>query len=286
MSFNPSFPTEYQPTSTKDLFDFINNVVQYSTQKDAIAAVGDDSAFPEAIRGKFVLLHDGGDEYYGTDFDSPGWDNLANGNKGNDILRGLNNSRDFLRGGKDNDFISGDIGGDDFVLGDAGDDEVFGSLNGKNIIRGGKGRDGLFGGFQRDLFVGDFGLDTLTGFGGADIFVFRTDSSSASGLNNLTANAIEADILTDFNSGDNDYVVLPGIDSADKVLIEFNGADQYIKIRQPDFSSLYAAKLTAPIGFDKTRILVGDLANQILTAADGTDPAYTNNLNLLDSFGI
>ena len=79
---------------------------------------------------------------------------------------------------------------------------------------------------------------------------------------------------------------MPGISSTDKVFIEFNGADQFVKVIQPDFTSLYAAKLTAPVGFDKTRILVGNTADQILTAADGTDPAYTNNLNLLDSFGV
>ena len=286
MSFNPSFPDQYKPTSTQNVFDFVDNVVQYSTSNDVIGLPGDNSAFPEAIRGKYVLLHDGADEYYGTDFDSSVWDNIANGNKGSDFMRGLNNSRDFLRGGKDDDNIWGREGGNDFVLGDAGDDLVYGSLTGENIVRGGKGNDLLVGYDKRDLLVGDFGKDELRGNGGSDLFVLRTDTSSSSGLSNLSANAAEVDVIQDFDNTEDDYVVLTGISSTDQISLQFSGADIFIKVIQPDFTTLYAGKLTAPVGFDKTRILVGDTADRILAAASGDTNAFGIDPTLLNTFGI
>ena len=40
---------------------------------------------------------------------------------------------------------------------------------------GGRGNDKLFGSTNSDLLVGDFGIDTMTGLGGKDYFVLRSD---------------------------------------------------------------------------------------------------------------
>ena len=77
MGFNPAFPSQYNPTSTKDAFQLVDNIGNYSESSDTIATVG----FPVLLQGKYILLHDGNDNYTGTAINSPGWDNIANGNR-------------------------------------------------------------------------------------------------------------------------------------------------------------------------------------------------------------
>ena len=168
------FPPLYQATGEANQFQMASDTVNYSNSKDVVYV----NSVPNFSFGKYTLLHDGDDEYYGTDVDSPGWDNIANGNRGNDVLEGWLSSRDYLRGGKDNDRLWGAEEGNDMLFGDFGDDVVQGSTLGNNIIRGGKGNDSLIGGNKRDLLIGDYGKDEMTGGTGSDLFLLRTDSSS------------------------------------------------------------------------------------------------------------
>ena len=281
MGFNPSWPDQYKPTDTTNGFQLVDSIGQYSDQSDTITNAG----YPVLLRGKYILLHGGDDTYVGTDFDSPGWDNIVNGNRGVDDIRGHFNSRDFLRGGKEDDVINGMAGGDDFVLGDAGDDLVLCSLNGRGILRGGKGNDTLTGGNNVDLLIGDYGKDRLTGLAGRDYFVFRTDKEDGV-FNNLTTNRDEVDTVTDFKIAD-DYIVLPGVDSHNEIQLEKvlgTANDYYVKILQSDFSSLYAGRvnsdgaLVANLDF-----IVGSDANKVYAAGDGNDPSsFLANSSVFD----
>ena len=288
MGFNPTWPGQYQPTATKDTWKIVDNIGQYSDSGDTISTQFSDADYPEALRGLYILLHSGSDQYYGTDYDSPGWDNVVNGNKGDDNLWGYNASRDFLRGGKDNDYITGQSNGNDFLLGDAGDDRVFGSVSGNNIVRGGKGNDYLQGGTgdKRDLLLGDFGKDAMRGGGGSDFFVLRSDTSSSSGLSNLTPNAAEADIIKDFKS--DDYLVFPGITTNEDVRYQWDNGNYLVRVRT-DSDFQYAAVLESVGLLDlptTPQTIVGQKATDILAAADGDSNAFGNNPNLLNSFGI
>lgn len=275
MVFNPT----YQASDEANAFIMASDTVNYSNSNDIVFV--DNQA--ESIRGQYTLLHSGDDEYYGTDFDSPGWDNVANGNRGNDYLEGWNNSRDYLRGGKDNDRINGGFSGNDMLFGDFGDDFVAGSSFGNNILRGGKGTDYLRGGNTRDLLIGDFGQDQLEGSGGSDFFLLRTDSNSE-GFNNLTPNAAEADRILDFQA--DDFLVVSGVESSRDVSYVLNGNDIFIEV-YTDNGPLYAGVIENAAGFPGlNQLIVGDTANTILAAADGNAEAFTNNPNLLNSFGI
>ena len=274
------FAPVYQATNEANQFKMASDTVNYSNSNDQVWV----DRTSDLIRGQYTLLHSGDDEYYGTDFDSPGWDNVANGNKGNDHLEGLNNSRDYLRGGKDDDTIQGGISGQDMLFGDFGDDSVTGSLWGNNILRGGKGDDDLKGGIFRDLLVGDFGKDTMSGGLGSDFFLLRTDSSSSSGLSNLTPNAAEADVITDFAA--DDFLVITGVEASWDVNFVWNNGGYLVEVMS-DNGPQYAGVLDAP-GFMPTQeqLIIGQTANNILAAADGDAVAYTNDPGILDSFGF
>lgn len=270
----PIYPQEYQPTSTKDTYKIRDGkYVQYSESSDTILSVPDDT------RGKYTLLHAGDDFYVGSVFDSVGYDNIANGNRGADILTGNVDSRDYLRGGKDDDLVEGMNGGDDLLMGDMGDDIVNGSLNGHNIIRGGKGDDDMAGGNQRDSLIGDPGKDNYTGGAGSDFFVLRTDNEDDK--KNLTPNASECDIINDFSSVERDYVVLTGVSSSsDYKLTETNG-DTYIEIMNGATSLGYAGRVAGVVNMVNANFLIGDTANSIYNV---NDEDFLSNSNILDSF--
>ena len=274
------FAPLYNATDEANQFQIESETVNYSNSNDVVN-VNDAS---DLIRGKYTLLHSGDDRYVGTSFDSPGWDNIANGNRGNDRLQGLNSSRDYLRGGKDDDRIYGKIGGNDMLFGDLGEDLVYGSAFGSNILRGGKGDDFLQGGNKRDLLVGDFGTDTMKGGAGSDFFVLRTDTSSNTGLSNLTPNAAEADRITDFAA--NDYLVITGVDSSFDVNLVWNNGDYLVEV-MTDLGPQYAGIIESPGFFpNQEQILIGQTASDILAAADGNAQAFTQDPNLLNSFGV
>ena len=286
MGFNPSFPDQYQTTDEVNAFQLVDGVGQYSNQSDLITNEG----FPVLLYGKYILLHSGDDIFTGTGFDSPGWDNIANGNRGADSLFGFFNSRDFLRGGREGDFVSGDVGGDDFLLGDAEDDTVNAStdVNSKNIVRGGRGNDALNGNDGIDLLCGDLGKDFMFGGTNRDYFMLRTDKITDGDtiLNNLSANPDDVDVITDFNIFD-DYIVLPGITTLNEIKLEpvpGTANDYYIGVIQPDFSVLYAGRANSNGALVDTRdIIVGDRATTALSAADGNDPtSFMNNPNIID----
>ena len=274
------FAPIYNASNEANQFQVDTETVNFSNSNDVVNV---DST-SDLIRGKYTLLHSGDDEFYGTNIDSPGWDNIANGNKGNDYLEGWLDSRDYLRGGKDDDQIDGNTGGNDMLFGDNGEDSVIGSTFGSNILRGGKGDDILKGGNKRDLLVGDFGTDTMKGGTGSDFFVLRTDTSSSTGLSNLTPNAIEADRITDFTA--DDFLVITGVDSSFDVNLNWNNGDYLVEVIT-DRGPQYAGILESPGFFpNQEQILIGQTASDILAAADGDAIAYTNDINLLNSFGV
>jgi Ca2+-binding RTX toxin-like protein len=276
MVFNPL----YQATDEANQFQMASDTVNYSHSNDRVSV----DVSSDLIRGQYTLLHSGDDEYYGTDFDSPGWDNVANGNRGNDYLEGDNDSRDYFRGGKDDDQIYGEDGGNDMLFGDFGEDYVEGSWGGNNILRGGKGNDELVGGMRRDLLVGDFGTDVMEGKDGSDFFVLRTDSNTNEGLQSLTPNAAEADRITDFSA--DDYLVITGMESHWDVNFIWNGADVLVEIMS-DLGPQYAGILEGP-GMQPTaeQLIIGQTAENILAAADGDAVSFTNDPNILNSFGL
>lgn len=273
------FSPIYQASNEANQFQMASTTVNYSNSNDIIEV----DLVSDLIRGQYTLLHSGDDEYYGSDFDSPGWDNVANGNRGNDYLEGKNTSRDYLRGGKDDDRIYGDQGGNDMLFGDFGEDQIQGSVFGTNILRGGKGDDEMFGGKRRDLLIGDFGRDEMFGNAGSDLFLLRTDSNSA-GYHNLTPNAIEADTIVDFQA--NDYLVLTGVESRWDLDLVWDNNNILIEVMS-DNGPQYAGVLQNP-GFlpSENQLIMGTTATNILAAADGDANAFTNDPNLLSSFGI
>ena len=79
---------------------------QYVVGEDEVAYFSNSSDLIDAefgyelIRGQETLLHSGDDTYFGTSYDSIGWDNAVSGNRGNDFLQGswVAPSRDLFRG--------------------------------------------------------------------------------------------------------------------------------------------------------------------------------------------
>ncbi|MEO0835437.1 MAG: calcium-binding protein [Cyanobacteria bacterium J06642_3] len=184
----------------------------------------------------------GNDTIYGGAGDDvlegrPGEDILYGGG-GNDSLyggyQGLQSSRsytyqsDTLYGGGGNDFIEADRG-DDLIYGDGGNDTLYGDedtspFGGKDTMFGGGGSDELFGwhgsdfldgGDGNDTLQGDIafpfsspdavGVDTLTGGGGADLFVLGLEEVpiySGEGYDFDTGETFTSvAIVTDFNPG-------------------------------------------------------------------------------------
>lgn len=97
----------------------------------------------------------------------------------NDTISGLGGN-DSLSGGFGNDQLFGGLGNDQ-LFGDNGNDSLFGS-SGNDLLFGLGDNDQLFGGSGNDVLIGigpffadEF--DTLTGGGGADIFVIGLPQS-------------------------------------------------------------------------------------------------------------
>jgi Ca2+-binding RTX toxin-like protein len=87
---------------------------------------------------------------------------------------------------------------------------VTGIGKGTNTLTGGTGDDTLVGGAGADVLTGGDGADALTGGAGADTFVFTTGDG---GTGSVTAARIatfagSADVITDFNPGEGDSIVL------------------------------------------------------------------------------
>ena len=93
MGFNPDFPSQYNPL-TPPTFLLVDDIGQYSAQSDTITNLGFRRHCVENI---FCFIPE---DTFHTSFNSPGWDNIANRNRGIDNLLGTLFSRDFLRGGR------------------------------------------------------------------------------------------------------------------------------------------------------------------------------------------
>ena len=245
----------------------------------------------ELIRGKETFLNSGDDTYFGTSFETIGWDNEVHGNRGNDFLQGswLAPSRDLFRGGKDNDSLNGGMGGNDFLHGAWGDDSIEGS-SASSILRGGKGDDWISGGLQRDLLMGAVGKDHLWGGGGSDFFMLRTDVTG-DGYANLVSNQVEADRILDFNAAE-DYVILPGVASHDDVWFDVEGNNTVIKVwdGQTDMiagviEGIAGVQGLFDPGITDERVIVGGLADQVNADTNSVD-AFLSNPNMLYDFGF
>jgi Ca2+-binding RTX toxin-like protein len=127
-------------------------------------------------------------------FDTLG-NNTISGSDGNDsIVTG--SGADFLQGGSVAAAATFDVGfGDDTLVAGGGDDYLFGG-SGSDVLFGEAGNDTLQGGTQRD---------TLVGGEGADVFLYQFKSD----LNG--ANASTADIITDFQSGEDKLFFSRGV---------------------------------------------------------------------------
>jgi Ca2+-binding RTX toxin-like protein len=152
-------------------------------------------------------------------------DNTLNGGEGNNVLRGQEGNdvltsgagSDNLDGGNgDDDLSSG--GGNDILTGGAGSD-LFDCGDGNDTVDGGDGNDDIFGaggddllrgGNGDDIINGGAGLDVLVGDGGADIFEIGTSGG--------------ADILRDFNYGQDLIGLSDGITFEDLIVTQGDGA--------------------------------------------------------------
>jgi Ca2+-binding RTX toxin-like protein len=91
------------------------------------------------------------------------------------------------------------------IFGSGGADTLSG-LGGDDTIRGGIGRDIIDGGIGQDLIDGGAGKDTMTGGADRDTFQFRF-------LSDLNATATFADVITDFDQGLNERIIVSDIDA-------------------------------------------------------------------------
>ena len=155
----------------------------------------------------------GDDKLYGGSGDDTldggsGNDTLYGGS-GNDELRG-GDGNNRLSGGSGNDTLYGDGGGDE-LYGGPGDDHLYGGAGADGQLYGGPGDDHLYSGAGDALLSGGPGDDQLTGGGGADKFRFALGHSSGG----------EGDVITDFNFGEGDRLMLIGI-SLDELTLSNN----------------------------------------------------------------
>jgi peptidyl-prolyl cis-trans isomerase B (cyclophilin B) len=147
-----------------------------------------------------------------------------NGNQGFDTING-NDGIDYLRGGTDGDVVRGG-NGNDILNGNRGNDLVDGG-EGDDFVRGGQEDDTLIGGSGNDYLLGDFGRDILTGGRGADTFLLRADTNV--GVTNSNA----ADLITDFSTGELDFIGVIGVNLSDLLYVQ-SGNDTQIKLNNGD----------------------------------------------------
>ena len=145
---------------------------------------------------------------------TPGNDNRI-GTFENDTISGLGGN-DTLQGGFGNDQLFGGFG-DDQLFGGSDNDQLFGE-NGNDTLDGSSGQDQLFGlggndqlfgGSGNDVLIGigpffDNEFDSLTGGGGADIFVIGMPQGP------FGYSGPDHAIIRDFFSSDGDRIAVQG----------------------------------------------------------------------------
>ena len=114
---------------------------------------------------------------------------------------------DSVRAFEGNDIVNGSEANDD-ANGNVGNDTVSG-VGGDDNLRGGQGDDVLLGQDGNDVLSGDRGRDFLTGGFGADTFVLTNNAD------NVAANGVGADVITDFTIAQADKIQLVGAGFAD-----------------------------------------------------------------------
>ncbi|WP_293156225.1 MULTISPECIES: DUF192 domain-containing protein [unclassified Microcoleus] len=126
------------------------------------------------------------------------------GTPGNDTMRGFAGN-DTIQGLAGNDLIFGDRDNDS-IAGNEGADTLFGG-QGSDTIYGGQGEDVINGDRGNDLLIGGEGKDILTGGAGDDLFVIESTSAAST--------VTQADVITDFGSGNDKIVLTEGIKFSD-----------------------------------------------------------------------
>lgn len=136
------------------------------------------------------------DGTFGFDFllGTPGNDTMR-GFAGNDTIQGLGGN-DLIFGDRDNDLLAGNEGADTLSGG-----------QGSDTIYGGQGDDWINGDRGNDLLIGGEGKDILTGGAGDDLFVIDQTS--------VVSTISEADVITDFGSGNDKIVLTDGLKFSD-----------------------------------------------------------------------
>jgi len=133
-----------------------------------------------------------------------------------------------VMGLKGDDEITGSDG-NDLISGNQGNDSLLG-LEGNDWLRGGKGDDALIGGMGDDYLIGDHGTDILTGDAGADSFILR--SNTAAEIEEIE----QADMITDFNVGENDrIIVIADFTSYEGLSYELIDTDTVIRLLDNSF---------------------------------------------------
>jgi Ca2+-binding RTX toxin-like protein len=171
---------------------------------------------------------------------------IINGDNQADTLTASNYS-DTINGGDGDDKIYGGSqidGGNDVLNGDVGNDTINGN-GGIDIIDGGNGADVIDGGAGNDTITGGRGQDDMTGGAGSDTFIFvggtGNDGHGFDNTTTLTAVGNDADVITDFDSGNDVIDLTKANDTGTGALVdEANGA----LISDDNEAANYAAVVT------------------------------------------
>ncbi|MBP0000244.1 MAG: peptidylprolyl isomerase [Cyanobacteria bacterium SID2] len=153
-------------------------------------------------------------------------DDVIYANQGEDVITG-NGGDDLLRGGQGNDSMEGGDG-NDIIHGNIGADSLTGGA-GDDFIRGGQSEDILNGGEGNDVLVGDREKDILTGGAGADTFILRANTDTGQRDPNVV------DVVTDFNAGEGDRLIVPAEVTANDVRFLQAGGDVLLQLSNDDF---------------------------------------------------
>jgi Ca2+-binding RTX toxin-like protein len=164
------------------------------------------------LNGDDVLTGDNGDN---TLLGGEG-NNILRGQEGNDVLETGSgsdnldggNGNDTLRSGGGNDTLTGGAGADNIDSGEGNDTIDGGSED--DLLLGGAGDDLINGGNGNDILNGGAGQDVLVGDGGADVFALNTLGG--------------ADVIRDFNYGEDRIGLSDGITFDDLTITQGNGA--------------------------------------------------------------
>jgi uncharacterized membrane protein (UPF0127 family) len=193
---------------------------------------------------------------FGFDFllGTPGNDTMR-GFAGNDTIQGLAGN-DLIFGDRDNDSIAGNEGADTLFAG-----------QGSDTIYGGQGEDAINGDRGSDLLIGGEGKDILTGGAGDDLFVLENTSPAST--------VAQADVITDFGSGNDKIVLTEGIKFSDlnisvsenQTVMQNKNSGNYLgvvsgrfNLTQSNFISLFGGIDTGQILPVSVNAIVGDRA--------------------------